>query len=191
MALKNLKVDIITEMRKVVKDPRKRRALTPTLKKSEVKIEIGERIIELMIERTLNGNDKRGNKFKAYSKSYPKTDNYKIYKSGDSNPNLKLTGDMLASVDVVKVNPNGIEIGFKRDAKLQKLKAEGHVEGKAGKRGWALPIRDFWGLPQGKDMEKLIDETVSEVTRFDGLLIPDTPSLLELLVGDQETEIGG
>jgi hypothetical protein len=62
---------------------------------------------------------------------------------------------MLASIDVVQLTPNGVQIGFVE--KNEKAKAEGHVKGAN-----YLPIRNFWGLPSDDEMEQIIDDAVRE-----------------------------
>jgi hypothetical protein len=144
-------------MRKIVTDPRKRRALTPILKQRDVQLEIGKRIVDVIEERTLKGFDKDGENFAPYSKAYRQSDTFKIFKGGKRKPNLKLSGEMLASVDVVKLTSTGVEIGFVDDE--QEDKASGHVKGDNPNR---MPIRDFWGLPDRETLTNIIDGAVRE-----------------------------
>jgi hypothetical protein len=178
MAIQNLPVNVIKEMRKVVTDPRKRRALTPYLKQPQVKTEIGRRIADIIIDRTLEGKDKNERDFVPYSKEYRKSNEFKVWKGGKRKPDLKLTGSMLAHIDVVKLTPTGCEIGFV--SREEKLKAQGHVEGAN-----YLPGRDFWGLPNPEEMEKLFDEVVSEAVDtgelIEAQLLEELAQELELL----------
>lgn len=189
MALKNLKVDVIAEMKKVVKNPKKQRALTPILKQPDVKLEIGRRVVDDIVNRTLGGFDKNERKFKKYSSSYRKSDVFKIYKGSKRNVDLKLTGAMLSSIDVVKITRTGFEIGFVRNMPKQKLKAQGHVEGAN-----FLPIRDFWGLPDRENMEKLIDTVVRDTldaSLENQLLLFDQLDNLDISVASQEPLVFG
>jgi len=131
------------------------KALTPILKKEEVKKEIGRRIIDAIRERTQAGFDKDGDKFKGYSKSYKESTLFKIWKGSQRTVDLILTGDMQANIDVVNITSNGCEIGF-IDEK-EELKAEGHIKGAN-----YLPRRNFWGLPDKETLTKIMNSVIKD-----------------------------
>lgn len=149
-----LKVNIIGLAREVVDDPRKMRAIKPYLMRDDVKWEIGKKIIDEIVARTLGGKDKNNSGFASYSKAYKASDEFAIY-GKSSSVNLKLTGSMLAAIDVTKITPFGVQIGFV--SSMEERKAAGHVWGQNPNR---MPIRDFWGLPDKKTMRKIIDDAV-------------------------------
>lgn len=159
MAVKPLVVNLQTLLSEYAKDKNNTRgiikAMTPVLKNPAVKREIAMQMIDLIIDRTLSGKDKKGKDFKGYSDSYKKSLIFKIYKGRKSKPDLKLTGNMQGAIDIVKISGDKIEIGF--NDQTEELKAEGHIKGAN-----ALPIRDFWGLPTLDEQKKIIESVVKD-----------------------------
>lgn len=91
-------------------------------------------VIDRIIERTESGIDKSGHRFKGYSAAYKKA-------TGKSDPpDLKLTGDMLANIDIIDKSPQTITLGFPDET--ENAKAYNHTE------GITVPRRDFFGLPK-------------------------------------------
>lgn len=182
-AIPKLKVNLVEEMRRVVTDKKKRRALTPILKQSSVKAEIGRRIIDSITERTLKGKDKKDKNFSPYKKSYRASDIFKIFKGSKRKPNLKLTGDMLASINISKITPNGVEIWI--TDKPERSKASGHIYGDNPNK---MAIRDFWGLPSDDEMESIINEAVrdSGALETQASILEEALGLGPLQVGEQE-----
>lgn len=80
--------------------------------------------------------NKNGRSFKKYSKAYRKL-------KGSSDVDLRLSGDMLDSMEVDEVTRHTITVAF--DDQLSNDKAHGHING-----GNNLPVRDFFGLPVGE-----------------------------------------
>jgi hypothetical protein len=145
----------MTLLNKVESNKRIVKALTPLLKKPDIKKEIGRRIIDAIKERTQSGLDKNEKEFKKYSKDYIKSPIFKIWGKSASNVNLLLTGDMQANIDVVKVTGNTVEIGFTDS--LEEAKAEGHIKGAN-----YLPVRNFWGLPNASALELIMLDVINE-----------------------------
>lgn len=113
---------------------------------------IGGRAATRIVQGADEGKDKKGKKFKAYTKSY--AERKKTGKAGPkgvatshqtSPPNLRLTGEMLGSISPGKATKSGVEIVFRQGAK---------VEGNA-KRG-----RDIYGISPSNANE--IEKTLSE-----------------------------
>lgn len=110
-----------------------------------LKEKIGQYFIDKMKSRTRSGIDINGDKFAPYSESYKNSIPFQA--AGKSkHVNLKLSGDMLGSIDIVKVEGNKIRIGF--DDREQELKAHGHMTG--GGNGNKLPIREFFGVSESE-----------------------------------------
>lgn len=129
----------------------------------------GELLIEMIRLRTEGGKDKRGKSFPAYSKAYKDSLDFKI--AGKSNKvNLKLTGDMLASIKLLKIMDGKVQIGY--DDKEENAKADGHITGNVGKK------RDFFGL-----QKKEIAEAVRKIKP-----LKDKADLLKALaaIGSQD-----
>lgn len=112
------------------------------------KIEIGHKIIERIKERTDRGVDKRGKNFKKYSDLWAK-------KKGSSDVDMRLSGDMLDSIEIIKINGNEITIGWEDG--LEVLKGENHIN------GVTVPKRDFLGLPK-KDTTAIVKQTIKDTT---------------------------
>ena len=99
---------------------------------------IGDEIVDVIVKRTLSGKDKNDSTFKKYSKEYENSLDFKIAgKRKGMTPNLKMTGEMLAELDVVDTSaPGQIKIGYKASAGQELLgKVEGNRE-----------TRDFLGI---------------------------------------------
>ena len=110
---------------------------------------VGQAVIDAIRKRTKENVDRNGSRFKNYSKEYSKTTEFKAANKSISNPNLKLTGDMLGFMDIIDSSRNKIVIGW--DDREEQLKAHGHITGaNPGPR----VRRDFFGLPQD-DYNKL------------------------------------
>lgn len=136
-----------------------RRALSGKVKDPAIKREFGRRAIEKILERTNDGKDKNNRSFKGYSEAYLKSDNFKIFGKSKSTVNLKLSGEMQASIGVLSTGANTVTIGIEDEEQVNK--ARGHINGANN-----LPVRDFWGLSEDEESEILKDimrnETASE-----------------------------
>lgn len=88
---------------------------------------IGQSIIEYMEERVDKGIGKGGVKplKSPYSKEYVDSLDFKAAGKSKNNINMKLSGDMMASVDILKTDGAKITIGIDDD--LQAAKAYGHM----------------------------------------------------------------
>ena len=126
--------------------------LRPILSNGTFKSTFGKMIIDRIIERTLDGVDRNGIEFAAYSKSYKNSDVFKIYNKSPGDVNLKLTGEMLASM-VAK--PGSAIISVELLGRENQAKAHGHIYG-LGKR---RVKRDFLGLPDD-ELEELVRQAV-------------------------------
>lgn len=127
-----------------------RKTLTPLINSATIKQEFGRRVIDRILERTNSGRDKRNNKFVPYSKAYKQSLNFKIF-GKTSRVNLRLSGEMQASIGVFALQPNSVTIAIQDTEQVNK--ARGHVNGSGN-----LPVRDFWGISvedQGKILKDI------------------------------------
>jgi hypothetical protein len=128
------------------------------------KIEVGERILEFIRDRTLAGNNVRGNPWKGVAGEY--VESYAKVKGKSSPVDLELSGDMLANMQQFRSNrkKKEIEIGFKKGSKDEQ-KALGNILGTYGQpnpiRGKARPFLDI--------LQKDVDMIVSDYTKEKGL----------------------
>lgn len=130
-----------------------RDALRPILADGTFRATFGKMVIDRIIERTLSGIDRNNVNFAAYSKTYKNSDIFKIYQKSPGEVNLKLTGEMLASL-ISKGQGPMLTVELLGDE--NKAKAHGHVYG-LGKR---KVRRDFLGLPDD-EVEELMRDAVS------------------------------
>jgi predicted ATP-dependent Lon-type protease len=94
------------------------------------------------------GIDKNDRQFVGYSKEYMDSLAFKIGRK-TSQVNLKLSGDMLQSIEVIAAHDGAIIIGFTDSAEIPK--AHNHITGDT------LPKRDFLGLPKD-ELNAIINE---------------------------------
>lgn len=126
---------------------------------NEFREELSRRIVEEIRDRTERGIDRNGKRFKAYSKSYKESLDFK--NAGKSNTvNLSSTGDTLAELDVLSISNNSIIIGYDMDHE-DAGKVNGIVTGEFGNSNPVTSGRDFIGLPD-KVVRRLIAEISSE-----------------------------
>lgn len=106
---------------------------------AEARAAIGGEIVGEIVNRTLQGIDRFGTPFKGYSKSYKDS---KVFDNfGKSNlVNLRLTSDMLSSLQVLSHGPGFIVVGYEEGTEANE-KALWAIRGENG------PKRDFLGLP--------------------------------------------
>lgn len=144
-----------------------KRQLRKRITNPDFKSAFGREVVKEIVNNTLQGRMANGKKLTGkdakYSQSYKDSLEFKIYKSGTSQVNLKLTGEMLASVDS-KNGTDKVTI-FLRD-KLNKDKAHGHMTGFNGKTN---KRRIFLGLPI-EDQEKLMRNLLPNFSRNDELI---------------------
>lgn len=111
---------------------------------------IASDIINYIIERSGSGIDKDDKAFASgYSKGYAESVPGKAAgKASGQTPDLRLTGEMLESIEVVSSKNSELVIGYKKSGNKQLLKkAEGNILGTYGTQS---PIkgkaRDFMGI---------------------------------------------
>jgi hypothetical protein len=120
---------------------------------------IAESLISKIEERTADGKGVNGNgsevKLHKYSKEYMASPEYKAFNK-DGTVNMKLTGSMLASIDLIADDKNKIEIGIDNE---EAPKAYNHMVGETFK----YP-RPFLGLTAG-DIDDVASEYESDVNK--------------------------
>lgn len=114
---------------------------------STIKYAIAQSFINKIIDRTLENKDRFGKPFKKYSKSYINSLDFQSFGKSASDVNLKLTGEMLDSIEVLSTIGSKLVIGIKGD---NAAKAYGHIKGMQGHPTLEgkTPIRDFFGVTE-------------------------------------------
>jgi hypothetical protein len=128
--------------------------LDEPIKDEDAREVLGDLIVERIVERTSQGKDVDGNRFPAYSPKYKESLDFKIAGKGNT-VDLQLSGDMLASLKVLKHTRNWIEVGFDKNSD-ENARADGNIRGTYGQK---TPIpgkaRNFLGISD-EDLLKLV-----------------------------------
>lgn len=125
----------------------------PEYLKPDEREELGLRILQFIRQRSAKGLDKDNNPFPKYSPSYKNSLDFKIA-GKSSKVNLKLSGDMLAALDLLNHRKGELLIGFENGTE-ENDRAEGNILGSYGKDPDEKKARDFLGIDP-KDLAKLI-----------------------------------
>lgn len=129
---------------------------------------IAEDLISIIEDRTLSGNGVNGNgsevKLKSpYSDEYIKSPEFKAFGKDKKKVNMKLTGSMLASVDLIGDHSSKIQIGIENE---DAPKAYNHMTGDT------VPVRPFLGLTS-KDLDKIKQEYSKDVGADTAITVAD------------------
>lgn len=111
--------------------------------------ELGDLIIEHIVDRTQRGKDKNGKDFPAYSSSYVKSLDFKIAGKSRGKVDLQLSGDMLAAIQLLSSKKGKLTVGFERGAE-ENGRAEGNILGSYGGSPNRSKARDFLGIEKAK-----------------------------------------
>lgn len=118
---------------------------------------IAAEVISHIRRRSLRGIGADGSKFPSYSKEYIKSVDFKAAGKSKGSINLTLSGDMLASMDLVKSQKGEIVIGYSEDDP-QIGKVEGNQIGSYGKpRGDSSKARRFLGIDKDS-LQKILSK---------------------------------
>lgn len=117
----------------------------PSKTTRDERVAIADDVIEFIRSRTEDGLDKRGKKFKKYSKEYIKSLDFNIAGKSPGEVNLKLSGDMLAALKLLRQTENKIVIGYEQDSE-ENDRAEGNILGSYGGDPDPKKARDFLGI---------------------------------------------
>lgn len=141
--------DLNELLKRTQSDRAVRRALRPFIKRSDIKREFGQQVIEEILDRLDQGQGKDGaftGRAGRYSKSYRESPSFQFLKGGQSTVNLKLTGQMRSFLEILGTDETGVTIGISDSEEA--AKAHGHITG-----GRYLPVRDFLGLPDKRQIQ--------------------------------------
>lgn len=121
---------------------------------------IGQFLIDRMLERVDSGKGIGGVKLKSpYSKEYSKSLEFKAAGKSRGKVNMSLTGDMLASIDLLSTDGNKIKIGIEDDSQIPK--AYNHQTGDT------VPARPFFGFTKSElaDIKKQFAPKIKTAVR--------------------------
>lgn len=144
---------------------------------------LGEEILSFIRKRTARSLDKDGDRFPAYTKEYTQTLDFRNAGKTKAKVNLKLSGDMLAAMDVLSTRKGSVLIGF-RNGTPENARADGNIRGTYGKpRPDASKARDFLGIDPA-DLETLMNKKATRVKL--NLEVEGPPLTLRVTDGDEE-----
>lgn len=106
---------------------------------------IGKELLTYIRNRTAAGEGKGNKRFPSYSKAYIRSLDFKNAGKRSSRVNLKLSGDMMAALDVISHKKGELLYGFKNGTS-ENERAEGNVLGSYGGKPNPKKVRDFMGL---------------------------------------------
>lgn len=115
---------------------------------------IAQAVIDHVVDRTEDGKDVRGNDFSSYASSYIDSAEFELAGKSPSDVNLTLSGNMLASVDLLSQGRNTIEYGISGD---EAPKAYNHQTGDTVKK------RQFIGMKMSDLKDLIMGEFGSEI----------------------------
>ena len=119
-----------------------------------LKEQIGQAIIDKIVDRTASGKDVSGTPLKKYSEGYTESAAFEKYGKDKNNVDMELKGDMMEDLDIKKMTGNDITIGF--NGTLSNKKAANH------NGGFTLPTRQFFGVTV-KDLLSIKKEFRSDI----------------------------
>jgi hypothetical protein len=116
--------------------------------------EIGQEIIDFMVDRAKDGRGLGGVKLKSpYSKAYSESLEFKAHDKNKNEVNMTLTGDMLGSIDLIENDPDKLKIAIAEDDEVPK--AYNHNVGDT------VPKRPFFGVDKS-ELENILANYESE-----------------------------
>lgn len=121
---------------------------------------IADLAIEFMVDRTLDGIDVNGKRFPKYSKEYIDSLDFKNAGKKPGKVDLQLSGDMLASIGLLKETDGKIVVGIPAGTD-EADRAEGNILGSYGGDPDPKKARRFLGIKKD-NLKKIIDLVVSE-----------------------------
>lgn len=129
----------------------------------ELAREIGQAVIDYMTDRTERGVGLGGEKFQPnkYSQDYRQSAAFKAAGKKNSPVNMKLSGDMLSSIDM-DATGSRVDIFVGSD---QIDKAHGHMTGQEGQG--PLPKRQFFGITKAEFEKAILPKFRSQLASVD------------------------
>jgi hypothetical protein len=121
--------------------------------------EAANQMVDLMAEKAQNGEGIRRSGDRVRPRTFPAYTQEYIKFKGQSHVDLVLSGDMLASLDVLSHKKGSVLIGFENGSKAN-AKAEGNITGSYGRSPNPQKSRNFLGL-----MKSEINAIVRSVRR--------------------------
>lgn len=116
---------------------------------------IGLEILDHIRERTRSGVDKNGRTFKRYSPGYKESIDFRNAGKSAGRVDLTLSGDMLASMDLLSHRAGSLLIGFENHTE-ENARADGNIRGTYGQPQSTGKSRDFLGI-RDRELNRILD----------------------------------
>ena len=177
---KTIKINCLSLINQTVDDKKTRAAYSRIMRDSDVRTEFGRRLVDRILERTADGLDKNETKFKKYKPSYVKSLSFEIYGKDANDVNLRLTGEMLDSLEARPKGAYDVELYF--IGAFSNEKATWAIEGTK-----TAPKRDFFGISLDDQLEALKNTLKDfENQGFDFQVANETASVDDVFSLDDE-----
>lgn len=129
--------------------------------------QIGEEIIDYIIERTKDGKGANGKAFPGYSKSYINSLDFAIAGKSPDEVDLTLSSELLDSLKVVSIEGRKLRIGYDEGDSRNNGVAEGNIIGSYGQpKANAKKARNFLEITS-KEIEPIVNRYKEEPTLAD------------------------
>lgn len=125
--------------------------------------QIAEDIIEHIKDRTESGvgfKDGKDYRFPKYSKQYINSTDFKNAGKSAGSVDLTLSGDMLASIELLNHGDGFLLIGFEKGSE-ENAKADGNIRGTYGGKMRRNKARPFLGITR-KDLKEILGDYESK-----------------------------
>jgi len=141
---------------------------------------VAEEVLSFIRKRTAKQLDKENNRFPRYTKEYTESLDFKNAGKSKGNVNLKLSGDMLAAMDLLSHRKGSILVGFENGTP-ENARADGNIRGTYGQSESTGKVRDFLGITP-EDVNKILKrQSVRQRLELD---VTGPPLQIEVSSGD-------
>lgn len=142
----------------------------------DLKLAIGQAIIDRIRERTQDSKDVNGRTFAGYDEDYKDSDTFKAF-GKTSKVDMTLTGNMLSQMDIVAEDSNAIKIGW--DDETETKKAYNHNTGDT------VTKRQFFGITV-QELAQIQRDFASEIVKHSYAQDQERRTVMDLVAGLEE-----
>ncbi len=156
----------------------------PTNLTPQMRITLGDKMVDEIVRRTRSGIDKRGRAFVKYNPEY-------VAEKGSSKVDLTDTGDSLDELAVLEIGLTYITVGYAMTYP-EADQIEGlniGASGKPGVRGNSKKARPFIGLPQST-VDLLVAQVRRDFKSGEGQLTQKKSSFMNAFIARLLKEVG-
>jgi hypothetical protein len=149
---------------------------------SRLRQAVGQDILDIINKRTADNKSWDGKQFRNYSELYSESLEFQAAGKSKTDPNLKLTGDMLGLMDIIEEDKATITIGWRESEEAQK--AHGHISGNIGVK------RDFLGISEKevRTIKERWEDAIREATAETGPARESVTTLGQIIEGQRPVQ---